>query len=146
MHPPTHLLINPFIDPCIHHHMTYRTAPGSGDPLAVSPILEASDYEGTCHMMMMMIMMTMMMVMMMMAVMIVMMMIMMVIMMMMMMAMMVMLVVMMMMMIEMMSKIECDPFCEDSQSIVQYLPSEVMTTIRCESFENAHTDRPSMPA
>jgi hypothetical protein len=32
--------------------MTYRTAPGSGDPLAVSPILEASDYEGTCHVMM----------------------------------------------------------------------------------------------
>ena len=23
--------------------------PGSGDPLAVPPILEASDYEGSCH-------------------------------------------------------------------------------------------------
>ncbi len=48
-------------------------------------------------------------------------------------------------MIVMMSKIECDPFGEDSQPIVQYVPSEVMTTIRCESFENAHTERPSIP-
>jgi len=88
--------------------MTYRTAPGSGDPLAVSPILEASDYEGTCHMMMTIMM------------------------------------VMMMTMMEMMM-IMIDVSGEDYQPIVQYVPSEVMTTIRCESFENAHTDRPSMP-